>query len=283
MEVYEIEVSRDGRITIPAEVRKAISESITTGGDAFFVEDQVIIERHIGWDYIKIWLPSSDEKLPQGEYPSKRTHSRLTQGRLATDIDDSYRIQIPMGFRRETGLFDAAVWVVRGKELEIWSTQKWQLAATICAEREEITLPQRELSQQVKKLLKSTGDLPEEAVATIDTRGRTTLPAFLRRSVSHDIVITQGLDRYIALYTEQQWIAHTSRILDLSPAVEHGRKVHRVLFATAFNPEIKADGRLPIPKILLEQAMLGEQLIIVNSPSCLYLWDAETWRNLARE
>jgi MraZ protein len=280
METYCAQIARDGRVTIPKEVRARLSRSMDRGHNAVFTHEAVFIERHSDWPYVKMWVDECSDPMWKGQIHSQRSQSRMTTGRITASVDDSYRIHIPMGFRGKTGLSDAVVWVVRGQEVEVWNKQRWELAGSICVESERVLLPQRELSGQVKRILESRGGVSPEAIAQVDIRGRLTMPLPLREDLTESVILTPGLDQCLAVFSVHQWRTFVERRVSRLPNSERLRLVNRSVFGSAFSIEMEPDGRLAIPKSLQKYVKLKREVIILVSPSCTYLWDSDAWNGL---
>jgi MraZ protein len=280
MEIYCAKIAGDGRVTIPTEVRAKLSKSMGRGHNAVFTHETVFIERHCDWPYVKMWVAESSDRMLNGQIQSQRSQSRMTTGRIAANVDDSYRIHIPMEFRRKTGLSDGIVWIVRGREIEIWSEQRWELAGSVCVENESILLPQHKLSVQVKRILESRGEVGPEAIAQIDSRGRLTMPVPLRGDLGEGLTLHPGLDQCLAVYSNHQWRKFTERLMSRLPTSEPVRRLNRAVFGMAFSVEMEPIGRLAIPKPLQKYVKPGREAIILVSPSCTYLWDSDAWKGL---
>jgi MraZ protein len=280
MDMYCAQIASDGRVTIPKELRAKLSKTVDRGRNPVFIQEAVFIERHSNWPYVKMWVAEPSDQEQTGQMASQHSQSRIATGRIATGIDDSYRIHIPMAFRKETGLFNAIVWVVKGKEVEIWNEQKWELAASACVESEQVLLPQRELSGQIKQILESRGEIDPEAIAKIDNRGRLTMPLPLRKDFAKGIVITPALDKCLAVYSVREWQTFVRTRLPHLAMPDHLRKLNRALFATAFFLKMESSGRLSIPTPLQEYSTIEKEVIILGSPSCSYLWSSDVWRRL---
>jgi MraZ protein len=240
----------------------------------------LFIERSANLPYVKIWIGSDSKRSWNSENVSQRTQSRFATGRLIATIDDSYRIHIPMTFRRKTDLFKAAVWVVRGKEIEIWNEQKWELENSVYLQNKSIFLPQRELTIQVRQLLRTRNVTPPEAEIKIDTRGRFTIPSYFMRSLSEQVIIRPSLDSCLSVFSYDQWCLFVKQKLSGISNPDKLRLYNRALFSTAYRTKLEPDGRLAIPTPLQEYAKTGNQVTILEGSYCLYLWDSKTWNNL---
>lgn len=280
MEIYYAQIASDGRVTIPKEVRAKLSRSMGRGHNAVFTHETVFIERHSDWPYVKMWVAESSDRMSNGQIDSQRSQSRITTGHIAATVDDSYRIHIPMGFRRKTGLSDAIVYIVRGREIEIWSEQRWELAGSVCAENRSILLPQHALSGQVKRILESRGEIGREAIAQVDSRGRLTMPVPLRQALGERLIIGTGFAQCLTVYSDHQWRMVTEKLMSSFHTPKNLRRLNRAVFSSAFLTEMEPFGRLAIPKPLQKYVKPRREVIVLVSPSCMYLWDSDAWKGL---
>lgn len=280
METHYARIGRDGRLTIPTKLRARLSQVMCKDHDAVFARETVFIERHLCESHVKMWVAESSDQMSNEQTQLQRSQRRMTTGCIAANVDDSYRIHIPLGFRRKTGLSDAIVWVVRGREIEIWSAQRWELGRSVCAENESVLLPQDKLSGRVRRMLESRGEAGPQALAQVDSRGRLTMPILSREDLGKDVIILPGLDRCLAVYSSQQWRVYLEGLSQSRPTPEHFRGLNRVVFASVFPANLEPIGRLAIPKPLQRCVRPGREVTVLVSPCCTYVWDAEAWNNL---
>ena len=91
---------------------------------------------------------------------------------------------------------------------------------------------------------------------TLDEKGRILFPSKLRSELSENsLIVTQGIDRCLWLYTPDEWNVFSEKILkSASPFNEKNRSVIRRIIAPAQEVEFDKSGRLSIPQTLREFA-----------------------------
>ncbi|MBQ4235816.1 MAG: division/cell wall cluster transcriptional repressor MraZ [Treponema sp.] len=117
---------------------------------------------------------------------------------------------------------------------------------------------------------------------TMDDKGRIQFPAKLRSVLNQDsLVITQGLDHCLMLFTTEEWESLTEKIIGNSSIFDNQKRlVMRRFIAPAQNVEFDKSGRLSIPQSLRDFASLnsGGECIIFGMDKYMELWDAAVFR-----
>ncbi len=127
--------------------------------------------------------------------------------------------------------------------------------------------------------------LTGEYCNTLDEKGRISFPSKLRTELTGNVlVVTQGLDHNLWLYTPEEWKKFSSKLMEsTSPFNTQNRLVLRRLIAPAQEVEFDRSGRLSIPASLREYAGLSKECIILGLDKYMELWDAPTYRNYIEE
>lgn len=120
---------------------------------------------------------------------------------------------------------------------------------------------------------------------TLDEKGRIFFPAKLRTELSAEsLIVTQGIDRCLWLYTPDEWTVFSSKIMEsASPFNEKNRSVIRRIIAPAQEVEFDKAGRLSIPQTLREFARLSKDCVILGNIKYFELWDAESYNKYLEE
>ncbi|MCR4626876.1 MAG: division/cell wall cluster transcriptional repressor MraZ [Treponema sp.] len=120
---------------------------------------------------------------------------------------------------------------------------------------------------------------------TLDEKGRILFPSKLRSELSENsLVITQGIDRCLWLYTPDEWNAFSAKVMEsASPFNEKNRNVIRRIIAPAQEVEFDKAGRLSIPQTLRDFALLSKECVILGNIKYFELWDAESYNNYLKE
>jgi MraZ protein len=114
---------------------------------------------------------------------------------------------------------------------------------------------------------------------TIDDKNRLTLPAKFRQAFADGIVITRGLDGCLFAYRRPDWGRLVeSRLAALDPLSPEGRRLQRHFFSGAAEADLDKQGRVMVPKELIEHARLGRDVVIAGVHDRLEIWDRAAWR-----
>ena len=122
---------------------------------------------------------------------------------------------------------------------------------------------------------------------TMDDKGRIQFTAKLRSILNQDsLVITQGLDHCLMLFTTEEWKNLTEKIVGSASIFDNQKRlVMRRFIAPAQNVEFDKSGRLSIPQSLRDFASLnlGGECIIFGMNKYMELWDAAVFRKFDEE
>jgi MraZ protein len=114
---------------------------------------------------------------------------------------------------------------------------------------------------------------------TIDDKNRLTLPARFRQAFADGIVVTRGLDGCLYAYRRPDWARLVeSRLAALDPLSPEGRRLERFFYSGATETELDKQGRVMIPRELIDHAKLGREVVVAGVNDRLEIWDRATWR-----
>ncbi len=113
----------------------------------------------------------------------------------------------------------------------------------------------------------------------VDEKGRVPVPPkFRTEELKKDgMVLCPGMEKCINIYPMSEWkkLADSLTSGPIIPAKL--RKLNRAIFATAFNTEMDAQGRIMIPSQLRQFAGLNEEVVIAGTNTYVELWSKEQW------
>ena len=114
---------------------------------------------------------------------------------------------------------------------------------------------------------------------TLDEKGRIMFPSKLRSVLKqNEVVVTQGLDHCLMLFTVEEWDALNNRILDSASLFDNKKRlVLRRFIAPAQKLEFDKSGRLSIPQSLREYAGLCGECTILGVNKYMELWDSKIY------
>ena len=112
---------------------------------------------------------------------------------------------------------------------------------------------------------------------TIDSKGRISMPAKLRKDMGDTFVLTKGLDGCLFAFSGQEWINFETKLKSLPLSDKNARNFVRFFLAGATECEIDKQGRFLIPNNLRKAASLEKDVVIIGVGTRLEIWDKETW------
>jgi MraZ protein len=101
---------------------------------------------------------------------------------------------------------------------------------------------------------------------TMDAKGRVRLPSGLIKQLgereTYSFVLTRGLDKELILYPQETWVKTTETFANLNLYDNEAREFVRRIHRGATPIEMDDQGRILIPKRLIEFAGLEKDLIL---------------------
>lgn len=117
----------------------------------------------------------------------------------------------------------------------------------------------------------------------LDAKGRIIVPAKFREELTEHFVITRGLDKCLFGYTLAEWNIIEEKLKTLPLTKKDARKFMRMFFSGAVEVEIDKQGRINIPKHLMEYAGLSKEATVIGVSSRIEIWDREAWSHFYDE
>lgn len=112
----------------------------------------------------------------------------------------------------------------------------------------------------------------------LDPKKRLTLPAKWRKDLGKKVVVTNGLDGALFIFTENEWNKIAEKLSQTGFGNADSRSFNRVMLAHAFETDIDAAGRILIPDPLKLSAGLNSKVVLAGMYSRIELWDEEAWK-----
>lgn len=111
---------------------------------------------------------------------------------------------------------------------------------------------------------------------TVDTKGRTFVPAKYRDELGETFVITRGTAKCLTVYPMSEWEKYTAKIAELPQA--HAAKIRRFVFSNASDVTLDAQGRIGIVAGLREYAGIEKNVMILGLGSYIEIWAEDVWK-----
>src|SRR5438045_7917876 len=111
-----------------------------------------------------------------------------------------------------------------------------------------------------------------EYSATIDDKGRISIPVKFRPSLKQKVVVTRGLDSSLFLYTLDEWKKLAEKLASLPISTANTRAFSRLMLAGAMDCEVDKQGRIILPGYLKEFAKIKKRLIFAGLYNRIEIW-----------
>lgn len=121
-----------------------------------------------------------------------------------------------------------------------------------------------------------------EYVHLLDSKKRLSLPSKFRQELGRKVVVTQGLDNCLFLYSLPEWEKISERLGNLSFAQADTRGFNRFMLSGAVETDVDNAGRILIPDFLKEFSGLVSKIVIAGIHNRVEIWDEKTWRTYKR-
>ncbi len=110
----------------------------------------------------------------------------------------------------------------------------------------------------------------------IDTKGRIVIPNKVRDDLGENFIVTRGLDGCLFVYPKKEWDNVIAKYKEI-PDTKNKRQFMRIFLSGATVCEYDKQGRINIPKPLVEYAKLIKDCIIIGVDEKLEIWSKDCW------
>jgi MraZ protein len=121
--------------------------------------------------------------------------------------------------------------------------------------------------------------LSGEYSATLDDKGRVSIPSRFREEIPENVLIlSKGIEHCIWAHTPAQWEKVSARFRNTaSMSIKKADMVyHRFIYGT-FEVEIDKAGRIAVPQKLRDFAGLSKDCTLASDGNRIEIWDAERY------
>ena len=118
---------------------------------------------------------------------------------------------------------------------------------------------------------------------TLDTKGRISMPAKLRKDMGDTFILTKGLDGCLFAFSCEEWLNFETKLKSLPISDKNARNFVRFFLAGATECEIDKQGRFLIPSNLRQASKLEKEAVIIGVGTRLEIWDKTTWKSKDEE
>ena len=121
----------------------------------------------------------------------------------------------------------------------------------------------------------------------IDEKWRINVPAKFRKAAGagsdERYVITLGLDRCIYVYPPEQWSLIEKRLRQLSNDLPEERRYIRIVGANASDSKVDAQGRIALPRNLLNELNIDKNIVIIGAFDHIEVWKPEAYEEFMKK
>ncbi len=122
---------------------------------------------------------------------------------------------------------------------------------------------------------------------SIDSKGRISIPAKLRKHVSPEandsFVMTQGTSSCIDIYPLDQWQTIEAKLLELNPFNPEEAKFTRMFLQHASEDSLDSQSRILIPQKLIEYAKIEKEVLILGALKKIEVWNPKIYEEYINE
>ncbi|HET9940426.1 MAG TPA: division/cell wall cluster transcriptional repressor MraZ [Candidatus Eisenbacteria bacterium] len=116
---------------------------------------------------------------------------------------------------------------------------------------------------------------------SVDHKGRVSIPARFRRSLSGDaegsFVVLRGFDACVSLFPSDEFKSYEERLRSRSFGDEAARRFQRLFLLDSRDETLDAQGRVAIPPRLLEHAKITKDVLVNGVLDHIEIWDPKVF------
>jgi len=121
-----------------------------------------------------------------------------------------------------------------------------------------------------------------EYTHTLDDKRRLSLPAKFRKEMGKKMIVTQGLDSCLFVYSPSQWKQVSEKLAELPMGNADSRGFSRFMLAGAQEVEVDSAGRILISDYLKEFAGLKSKVVLAGVYNRIEIWNEKVWNEYKR-
>ena len=126
-----------------------------------------------------------------------------------------------------------------------------------------------------------------QASYSVDAKGRAAIPAKMRNAMNPEakgtFTVTRGFERCIFLYPLDRWNEMEQEIGSLSTYDREARAFTRRIMMWADEVTLDGQGRIGIPKPLMEYAGIKDRALILGAYDRIEIWDPAIFEQYLNE
>ena len=112
---------------------------------------------------------------------------------------------------------------------------------------------------------------------SLDDKNRVSLPAKFRKELGAKVILTNGLDNCLFVFSAKQWDKFSGNLAQLSVAQADKRKFTRFILGGAVEAEVDSMGRVLVPDFLKSYANLKGKVVVAGIYDRAEIWNETEW------
>lgn len=105
----------------------------------------------------------------------------------------------------------------------------------------------------------------------LDAKGRLSVPSKLREKLGETFIAAAVMDRCICLYSTDEWEKLMAGLGEMP--MTKARRLQRYLSSNAVDVTVDAQGRILLPKHLLQYAELTKETVVIGAGNRAEIWN----------
>ncbi|MFZ5392472.1 MAG: division/cell wall cluster transcriptional repressor MraZ [Patescibacteria group bacterium] len=118
---------------------------------------------------------------------------------------------------------------------------------------------------------------------SVDDKGRVAMPAKYRDQIEKGAILTRGNDASLTIYLINEWEKLVEKLMKLPQSKTDVRNYARLVLAGAVEIKLDKQGRINIPKYLLDFAQINKKVVFVGLYDKVEIWDEQRWMDYRQE
>jgi len=115
----------------------------------------------------------------------------------------------------------------------------------------------------------------------LDAKGRMMIPAGLKRQLPEaereGLVVNRGFEKHLVIYTPKEWDKTVDDLSKLNQYEKRTREFIRYFTRGATELSLDSNGRVLLPKALLEYAGIGADVVLACQFNKIEVWDQRAY------
>lgn len=115
----------------------------------------------------------------------------------------------------------------------------------------------------------------------LDTKGRLAIPSKYRERIATccegHLIVTVDRDRCLLMYPLPEWEEIESKLASLPNLDSQARRLQRLLIGHATECDMDGNGRILLPQLLRDFAVMDRKTVLIGQGNKFELWDEGRW------